>query len=120
MRAGSQAARLVGFALVLTWLAACGGSSAGTSPVPTNSVDLPPSYKFVPADIAVSAGTTVTWTNSDHFTHSVQFTDGGLPNDPLLMDPGRTATFVFKTPGTFHYQCSLHPQNMKGSVVVSP
>jgi plastocyanin len=74
----------------------------------------------VPADITVAAGTTVSWTNNDHFTHSVQFLDGGLPTQPLLMDPGKGVTFTFPNAGTFHYQCSLHPQNMKGSVVVTP
>jgi len=98
----------------------CGGSRAGGSPVATNSVDLPPSYRFAPPDITVASGTTVTWTNHDNFTHSVQFTDGGLPNDPQLMEPGKTTQFTFKTAGTFHYQCSLHPQNMKGSVTVTP
>jgi plastocyanin len=101
-------------------VAACGGSKAGGSPAATSSVDLPPSYKFVPADITVPAGTPVTWTNHDNFTHSVQFTDGGLPNAAMMMERGQSATFTFASPGTFHYQCSLHPQNMKGSVVVTP
>ena len=104
----------------LALLAACGGSKAGGSPVATSNVDLPPSYKFVPPDITVKAGTTVTWTNNDNFTHSVQFTDGGLPTQPMMMERGQTATFSFSSAGTFHYQCSLHPQNMKGSVVVTP
>jgi plastocyanin len=34
------------------------------------------------------------------------------------MKPGQTATFTFPAPGTYHYQCSFHPQNMKGTVVV--
>jgi plastocyanin len=94
--------------------------SSGSSPVATSAVNLPPSYLFAPGDISVAAGTTVTWTNNDHFTHSVQFQDGGLPTDPLVMDPGATATFAFATPGVFHYQCHLHPQNMRGSVTVTP
>jgi len=104
--------------------AACSGSGSGTggagsTPVATSTVDLPPSYKFVPADITVAAGTTVTWTNHDNFTHSVQFKDGGLPTDPQLMKPGETATFTFKNAGTYHYQCSLHPQQMQGTVTVT-
>ena len=99
--------------------AGSGGSAAG-SPVATSKVDLPPSYKFVPASIEVGIGTTVTWTNNDHFTHSVQFLDGGLPGTPMLMDPGASATFVFDRPGVFHYQCHLHPQNMQGTVTVEP
>jgi len=98
------------------------GSGAGTggAPVVTSTVDLPPSYRFAPAAIAVATGTTVTWTNHDNFTHSVQFLDGGLPTEPLVMQPGAAATFTFAAPGTYSYQCHLHPQNMRGTVTVTP
>ena len=106
-------------ALALAGCSGSGGAGSGASgPVATTAVDLPPSYRFAPPDISVAAGATVTWTNHDNFTHSVAFLDGGLPADPRLMKPGETATFTFTTPGTFHYQCSFHPQNMKGTVVV--
>jgi plastocyanin len=108
-------------ALLIATLGGCAptGSSAAT-PVATSAVDLPPSYLFAPADITVAAGATVTWTNSDHFTHSVQFLDGDLPTDPLVMDPGAATTFTFAAAGVYHYQCHLHPQNMRGSVTVTP
>lgn len=109
--------------ILLSLLGGCAAGSGGTaaaSPVATSKVDLPPSYKFVPAAIAVPVGTMVTWTNNDHFTHSVQFLDGGLPGTPMIMDPGASATFVFDRPGVFRYQCHLHPQNMQGTVTVGP
>ncbi|HEX9043649.1 MAG TPA: plastocyanin/azurin family copper-binding protein [Candidatus Limnocylindrales bacterium] len=106
-------------ALVLV-LAGCAGAGAAASPVSTSTVDLPPSYVFRPAAIVVHAGTTVTWTNHDNFTHSVQFLDGGLPTTPAVMDPGKATSFTFATPGVYHYQCSFHPQNMQGSVTVTP
>jgi plastocyanin len=98
---------------------AAGGAAAGT-PVATTTVDLPASYRFAPPAIAVAVGATVTWTNHDNFTHSVQFLDGGLPSDPLVMSPGQTATFTFDHAGTFSYQCHFHPQNMRGTVTVGP
>jgi plastocyanin len=98
-------------------LGAC-GSSAPAAPVATTSVNLPASYRFDPAAITVSPGSTVTWTNNDHFTHSVQFLDGGLPSEPLVMEPGATASFRFDQAGTFRYQCHLHPQNMQGTIRV--
>jgi plastocyanin len=110
-------------ALLVTALAACStGSNAGGggSPVATTTVDLPPSYKFAPTSIAVHPGDIVTWTNHDNFTHSVHFLDGGLPGDPLVMQPGQTVTFTFPSAGTFTYECHFHPQNMKGSVTVAP
>ncbi len=107
------------FALALG-MSACGSGGAGASvtPVETSTVDLPPSYRFEPAAIAVVAGTTVTWTNHDNFTHSVKILDGGLPTEPMVMQPGGSTTFDFTTPGTYNYLCHLHPQNMKGTVVV--
>jgi plastocyanin len=106
-------------------LAACsssgsGGAGSSAVPVATAVVDLPPSYRFAPEAISVAAGTTVTWTNHDNFTHSVQFLDGGLPTEPLQMQPGASTTFAFATPGTYAYQCHLHPQDMRGTVTVTP
>jgi plastocyanin len=109
-------------------LAACSPSGAGgdgdgesvRAVVETSVVDLPPSYRFSPEAISVAAGTTVTWNNSDNFTHSVQFLDGGLPTEPMTMQPGASATFTFAAPGTYSYVCHLHPQNMRGTVTVTP
>ena len=111
---GAMLASLVGA------LAGCAVPGPAASPVATTTVDLPPSYRFAPAAVTVPAGTTVTWTNDDHFTHSVQLLDGGLSTTPQLMDPGQTVTVTFAQPGVYHYQCSLHPQNMQGSVTVTP
>jgi len=96
---------------------ACTGSGTGAadaSPVATTTVDLPKSYKFAPAAISVTAGDTVTWTNSDNFSHSVRI-EGG---EPLVMKPGEQVTHTFDAPGTFKYDCSFHPQDMQGTVVV--
>ena len=99
---------------------ACASSSSSPGPaVSTTSVDMPKSYRFAPADIVVDVGATVTWTNSDNFTHSVQFTDGDLRGDPMVVEPGGApVTFTFTQAGTFHYQCSFHPTNMQGTVTV--
>jgi plastocyanin len=107
-------------AAILLAAIACssGGSGAGSGPVAATSVDLPPSYKFVPRDIVVSAGSTVTWTNRDNFTHSVQFLDPALPHDALVMKPGEATRLTFPSAGSFRYQCSFHPQAMSGTVTV--
>ena len=97
-----------------------GAGDAGEAAVETSVVDLPPSYRFAPEAISVVAGTTVTWTNHDNFTHSVQFLDGELPSEPLQMQPGASTTFTFDAPGTYRYLCHLHPQDMRGTVTVTP
>jgi plastocyanin len=104
--------------LALGLVAACARPSASGSPVATTKVDLPASYRFEPADITVPAGSTVTWTNHDNFTHSVQFLDGP-GGQPMMMKPGESTTFTFTSTGLVHYQCSLHPQQMKGTVTVT-
>jgi plastocyanin len=114
------AAVIAAAALSLLLLGGCASSSgANASPVATTTVDLPKSYKFAPAAIVVQTGATVTWTNNDNFSHSVAFLDGGLPGAPMVMNPGQSVRFTFDHPGTFHYQCHFHPQNMQGSVTVS-
>ena len=95
-------------------LAGC-ASEAPVEPVATSAVDLPASYRFEPEAITVLDGTTVTWTNHDNFTHSVQLLDGG---EVQMMKPGESVARSFTGPGLFQYVCSLHPNDMQGSVLV--
>jgi plastocyanin len=103
-------------ALVFALLLAACSQAESAAPVATDQVDLPRSYRFAPAAITVPVGTTVTWTNNDNFTHSVRLLDRDA--DPLMMKPGDQVTYVFDKVGSFRYDCSLHPKDMKGSVLV--
>lgn len=85
------------------------------APVATGKVMLPPSYKFEPAAASVSAGDTVTWENQDNFPHNVKVFELDRTVDLPI---GKTATITFDEPGTYLYQCTLHPTQMKGKVVV--
>jgi plastocyanin len=120
LAAGAGRTLLLGICL---FVAGCGGASsaATATPVATTSVDLPPSYLFQPAVIQVHAGDTVTWTNHDNFTHSVQVqgASSGVDANVHLMHPGDTAQITFTAPGTYNYVCTFHTQNMKGVVIVS-
>lgn len=91
--------------------------AAAADPVATNHVNLPPSYKFEPAAITVPDGTTVTWTNNDNFTHNVRLLDDG--GQVLDLPPGASVSFTFSGPGEHRYDCSFHPNDMSGVVVVS-
>ena len=80
---------------------------------------------FVPSDISVSAGSTVTWTNSDTTIHTVvegspqEASAGGEPAfDSSIMAPNSTFEHTFDTAGEFDYYCNLHPF-MTGKVTVS-
>jgi plastocyanin len=106
---------LIAAALVVALSACSAGASA--SPVATNKVDLPRSYRFEPEVITVKAGTEVTWTNHDQFTHSVRLLDDG--NQVLEMAPGESVSYTFDSVGTHRYDCSFHPQDMHGTVIVT-
>ena len=97
-------------------LVAC-APQAAAEPVSTDTVNLPPSYKFEPAAITVPDGTTVTWTNNDNFTHNVRLLDDG--GEVLDLPPGESVSFTFTGPGEHRYDCSFHPNDMSGVVIVS-
>ena len=97
-------------------LAACSPGTA-SEPVATDQVDLPPSYRFEPAAITVPDGTTVTWTNNDNFTHNVRLIDDG--GEVLDLPQGESVSFTFTGPGEHRYDCSFHPTDMTGVVVVT-
>ncbi len=97
---------------------ACARPAAGGGVVATARVDLPRSYLYAPAAITVPAGTRVTWTNHDVFTHSVRIHE--LSDTDQIMKPGDSASFAFARPGLYHYDCIFHTQMMKGTVEVTP
>ena len=104
-------------AVAMLLLAGCAAqTSAAAAPVETAEVSMPPSYRFDPPAIQVTAGTTVTWRNSDNFTHSVSVADGKFPF--LNLPPGQSGAITFDQPGAYNYICTYHAQDMKGTVIV--
>jgi plastocyanin len=85
-------------------------------PVRTTAVRLEKSYSFTPPVIAVRAGDTVTWTNADAFLHTVRMRDGSGIDKPIAV--GDAVAITFDTPGSYLYDCTLHPTQMRGKVVV--
>jgi plastocyanin len=67
-------------------------------------------FAFVPNDVHVKAGNSVTWLNCEpagtpsHTSTSSQ----GVWQSPLLA-PGEAFTQTFTTPGVFPYICAVHP-----------
>jgi plastocyanin len=104
-------------AVAIVLLAGCAAQpNAAAAPVETAQVTMPPSYRFDPPVIRVPSGTTVTWRNSDNFTHSVSVVDGKFPL--LNLSPGQSGTITFDQPGEYAYICTYHAQDMKGTVIV--
>ena len=105
----------VGLALVLVLVAAgCGGGGGSAEPVATTEVAMAKSYRFEPQRIEIEAGDAVTWTNEDNFTHTVRV-DG---QDDHKVERGESVSIAFDEPGTYHYVCTLHSNDMEGEVTV--
>ena len=73
--------------------------------------------RFVPADVTISAGGTVTWRMAET-RHNVTFqgaapTGGNIPDT----DEGGSASRTFPTAGTYNYTCTRH-SGMNGRVIV--
>jgi amicyanin len=72
-------------------------------------------FTFVPQNLTVKAGTTVTWTNKDDIPHAIAAVDKGFKSK--VLDTDDAYSFTFTTPGTYAYFCSIHP-HMTGTIVV--
>jgi probable HAF family extracellular repeat protein len=71
-----------------------------------------------PAVDTVAVGTKVTWTWV-RGSHSVQSV--GMPSFPsssVVNSAGAIYNFTFSEPGTYRYNCAVHPRSMTGRVVV--
>jgi plastocyanin len=129
-------------------LAACGGSADGggsytsgptTQPTPpsnpgntnpgsvaTNSVTVS-SATFDPANISITAGTTVNWEwnsctgdgyggYSSCVSHGIVFDDGsGITSG---VQTSGTFSRTFNVAGTYKYHCAIHGQSMSGMITV--
>jgi plastocyanin len=135
-------------ALALALLAACGSSApagktsttTGSEPVssgiqvnttprylkpspsePIRSGVVDVAYRDItihPAVLRVRVGTLVKWTNYDAVDHNV--TSEGGPQSFASDDFGQGGTFEVKLtkPGVIHYQCTIHPATMNGTIEV--
>jgi len=89
-------------------------NNAGAGPVATVSMD---HNTFIPGEITVVPGTTVTWVNKEAMPHTVVDMNKGFRSKTLAKDA--SFSFTFATAGDYDYLCSIHP-NMKGKVMVKP
>lgn len=104
---------LLGPVAAFALAAGCGGAGE-SEPVATTEVTMVKSYRFDPKTIEVEAGATVTWTNDDNFTHTVQV-DG---QEDHKVGQGESVSITFDQPGTHRYVCTLHSKDMDGEVIV--
>lgn len=132
---GRRALMLLGIILVI----GCGGASSAAGPSTSTGNPPPPpppppantvrvtNNAFAPADLTVSAGTTVTWnwdtcSGTDPYgggetcvSHSVVMDDGSLASSTQSTG---SFTHQFLTAGTYPYHCAVHGASMSGRIIV--
>jgi plastocyanin len=102
------------------WVAALALTAAGCasqgSAEPPPSVDGPAvavrDYEFEPASLTVETGATVTWVWEGRAPHDVV----GQGFESKDQSSG-TFRYTFDEPGTYPYECTIHP-GMEGGIVV--
>ena len=72
-------------------------------------------FAFDPADLTVSVGDTVTWSNDDSAAHTATADGGSF--DTGTIASGNAKSVTFSKAGTFTYHCSIHA-TMTGRIVV--
>ena len=76
-------------------------------------------FKFIPAEITVKKGQTLTWENREKRQyHSVWFQALGEPEPEDYLFPEDTYEREFTETGSFPYRCGPHPE-MRGTVHVT-
>jgi plastocyanin len=74
-------------------------------------------YKFTPALISITNGSTVIWKNNDPVVHTIT-SDSGTELASPIIGTNNSYSHKFTTKGIFDYHCSIHP-SMKGEIVVN-
>jgi plastocyanin len=98
--------------------AGCGGSSDDPAPEPAAAASSGAAVQMVDnafeaKDITVSAGDTVTWTNSGSLPHNATSSEF----ESATIAPGETFRWTAEKPGTVDYVCTFHP-GMEGTITV--
>jgi amicyanin len=117
------------FFLWTIWAAFLAGCAAngGTADTNAKAADPPPvhepntvtidNFSYLPQELTVAAGTTVTWVNHDDIPHTVTSRGSTRVLDSPPLDTDQRYSFTFKDPGVYAYYCTIHP-HMTARVIV--
>jgi plastocyanin len=72
---------------------------------------------FTPANMTVKVGSTVRWVNGDTHPHRIEFVNKAFSSSAYLLGSSQSASQRFDRPGTYDYDCMIHPY-MKGTITV--
>jgi len=115
---------------VLTLMVTPAIPGAAWTPVPTAPVITPANTvsvsdntitimknAFIPANLTVTAGSTVRWVNGDDHPHRIEFSNKEFTTSTYLLAAGQSFSMRFDSRGTYDYDCMIHPY-MQGSITV--
>jgi plastocyanin len=71
-------------------------------------------FEFIPSEITVGVGETITFTNAGARPHTATLFDNSCDVD---LEPGRSGGLVFDGPGLYAFHCSIY-ENMTGLITV--
>jgi len=111
------AARVFGLALGVAVAALTGTGTAQQLTAATPAEIAIDNFAFEPAVLTIAPGTQVTWINRDEEPHTVVSVTKEQPFKSQALDTNDKFNFVFVTPGTYKYFCSVH-SHMVGTIVV--
>lgn len=104
-----------------------GPSSAGVTVAMPQNIGDDQSLNFQPASVTVVVGVnnTINFVDQDsqsgapHNVHWLtQPAGAGAKDSPVTMSAGQSFTVTLTAPGTYTYDCSIHPGWMKGTITV--
>ena len=89
-------------------------ASRAASHLPPTNIEIK-GFAYDPAEVEITAGHDVIWTNMDGARHTVTFDNGRFDSGRLRR--GESTRLKFTGKGEYTYFCALHP-NMKGKIIV--
>jgi plastocyanin len=95
--------------------------AAPSSSAPVQGGVVPVAYRNIAIDpdtIRVKVGSTIKWTNYDPVEHNVTSESGPLHFASKDFGEGKTVEFKMTQPGVIHYECTIHPATMNGTIEV--
>lgn len=105
-------------ALCAVLVAGCGDYGSPDVPAGPNEVVMQ-GESFSPSTRSVASGTRVTWVNRDGQAHTTTRGAGQESWNSGVLNANQSFSHTFDTPGTYPYECTLHP-GMNGSIIVNP
>ena len=73
---------------------------------------------IAPDTLKVRVGSTVVWTNYDAIEHNVTSKEGPVSFKSNNFGEGGAFRVRMSKPGIIHYECTIHPASMNGTIEV--